>query len=1046
MACEIIMNSSENSTVIEAKIRLALADHGQVLTVNDGIEPLLGFKPEDFLSTRVSLHERIHPDDHDIADALFSPEATPDTGSFNIRLRQANGRIRCVKGYFKKETHADGLILDLRLQDAKSLMQSQDGLPMMANFKAMMENTDDYIYFKDRNHVLTGASQTLVSVCDPAEHWTDLIGQTDYDVFPEAYADIYYGLEKQVFAGKPVAHEVQETLTKDGKKGWVDNRKYPIRNDSGEIIGLFGIARDITELKQVETALQKNEQLLNQVGRIAKIGGWEMDLLTRKARWTQGTYDIVEIERGNPIPGPDEHVSFYLPEFRSIVEADMRATIEDDVPLNYEAMLQTAKGHVIWVQARGISVRDNGICIGLQGTLQDITERKHLEAVGEEVSSRLRRIANRLPGVVYQFRLRPDGSSCLPYASEAIQAIYRVSPEEVREDASPIFAILHPDDLDGVVSSIQKSAQDLTPWVHEYRAKFNDGTVHWLLGNAQPDREVDGSTLWHGFITDITDRKQAEAELKQHRHHLEELVQLRTAELMQAEARASHIIQSSADGLYGTDFSGRITFINPAACELLGYTPEQALGHYSHHLFHHSKPDGSPYPIEECPSHRALPFGQNVRIDDEVFWHKEGHPVPVIYAMHPMRQDGKVIGAVTSFVDVSEQRAAAQAREEALIAAERLAHLRSEFLANMSHEIRTPLNGVLGFAEIGARNYQDNDKALNAFNQILGSGKRLLGVINDILDFSKIEAGKLNIEKIDANLVEIVRQAVELSQPRVEAKHLSLLIKLAPDIPRTFLGDPLRIGQVLLNLLTNAVKFTEAGHITLSAALEGSQLVFKVIDTGIGMDAEQLARLFTPFQQADGSTTRKFGGTGLGLAITKRILELMGGEIQVESQPGAGSTFEFRFPYVEATPRAVEPAPVTSTTTERPLAGIAILVAEDEPVNQIVLETNLVEDGARVVVVGNGREAVERVSQDGAKAYDIVLMDVQMPEMDGYEATRRILARVPGLPIIGQTAHAMAEEKAKCLDAGMVDHIAKPIDAKALVKMVLQHVAGGRGR
>jgi hypothetical protein len=549
---------------------------------------------------------------------------------------------------------------------------------------------------------------------------------------------------------------------------------------------------------------------------------------------------------------------------------------------------------------------------------------------------------------------------------------------------------------------------------------------------------------------DITDRKKAEVELEQHRHHLEELVEQRSAELALTEAKASHILNSSADGLYGIDAEGKITFINPAACALLGFTPEQVLGHYPHSLFHHSRPDGSPFPLEKCSIHNALLSGAEVRVDNEVFWHADGHPVQLMYAMHPMVQDGKVTGAVVSFVDISVQRAAAEARERALIAAENLIRLRSEFLANMSHEIRTPLNGVLGFAEIGARNPQNPEKALKAFNQIIASGKSLLGIINDILDFSKIEAGKLTIEQTPVALADVIRNVYVLISPRVQNKQLQLKVKLAPDMPKTFISDPLRLGQVLLNLMSNAVKFTEAGSITLSASKQGEQLEFKVADTGIGMDVAQLSLLFQPFQQADGSTTRKFGGTGLGLAISKRILELMHGDISVESQPGVGSTFTFRVPYVKDSDEIVAQDEVRTDFVETgsvriplatPLAGISILVAEDNPVNQQVLEELLTDAGARVMLVNNGREAVERIHQYGAKAYNVVLMDVEMPEMNGYEATRQILALAPNLPIIGQTAHVMPEEKALCHSAGMVDQIAKPIDPDALVAVVLRYVA-----
>ena len=235
----------------EVRISLSQANPMVALSVSEGIDALLGYRADDFLTGKVTLQSRIHAHDQDIAEMLFSKETNPASATFNIRLRHADGRIRCFKGQYTKKVDntGNGILLDLLLQDAKNLWQQQGDQTMMVNFKAMMENTNDYIYFKDRNHAFTGASQTLVAITDPSEHWTDLIGKTDYDVFPEEYADIYYSLEKQVFAGIHVAHEEQEYVGNDGNKGWVDNRKYPIGNDVGEIIGLFGIARDITEQK-----------------------------------------------------------------------------------------------------------------------------------------------------------------------------------------------------------------------------------------------------------------------------------------------------------------------------------------------------------------------------------------------------------------------------------------------------------------------------------------------------------------------------------------------------------------------------------------------------------------------------------------------------------------------------------------------------------------------------------------------------------------------------------------------------------------------------
>lgn len=440
--------------------------------------------------------------------------------------------------------------------------------------------------------------------------------------------------------------------------------------------------------------------------------------------------------------------------------------------------------------------------------------------------------------------------------------------------------------------------------VHDDLYWRKDGTsfpVEFTVSAIEQDGTISGAV---NVFRDISERKKIESELDQHRRHLEILVQQRTSELLQTEARASHILHSSADGLYGTDRNGMITFINAAGCSMLGYeTANQLIGHSPHTLFHHTKGDGNPYPAEECPSLNALTQGEKVRVADEVYWHANGQPIPVMYATHPMLQDGEIIGAVTSFVDVTEQRAAAGAREQALIAAENLARMRSEFLANVSHELRTPLNGILGFAEIGQRNYQNAEKARDAFAKIKSSGERLLGVVRDVLDFSHIDAGKMAIEQVEISPANVLEQAMEAIRDRALAKHLELHVNLASNLPATCIGDPLRIGQVLLNLLSNAIKFTEIGSVTVSAALQNQELVFRIADTGIGMSADQVSELFNPFQQIDGSATRKFGGTGLGLAISQRLAKLMRGDIHVESQLGVGSSVEFRLPYIES-PRA----------------------------------------------------------------------------------------------------------------------------------------------
>ena len=572
----------------------------------------------------------------------------------------------------------------------------------------------------------------------------------------------------------------------------------------------------------------------------------------------------------------------------------------------------------------------------------------------------------------------------------------------------------------------------------EFEITSLQGERRWLETHAAPMRL--GRELFHLSVTrDISARKQAENDLKNYRDHLEQLVEEKTSALLAKEAQARHILDSSADGIYGVDQMGRITFINRAACELLGVTAEEVIGQSAHQRFHHHHADGRPYPIEECPAHRSILEGHMIRVDDQVYWHSDGHMIPVMYAVHPVIEDDQIKGAVTSFIDVSELRAAGEARERALLAAENLARMRSEFIANVSHEIRTPLNGILGFAEIGLRVESVPDKARDAFNKIRTSGRRLLGVINDILDFSAIEAGKLGIEPETMSIPQLLAQAVEPFHERAQAKGLKLLSKLGPNLPDHCQGDATRLVQVLGQIIDNAIKFTTQGEISVAAEYRQNHLHLCVSDTGIGMTPSQLSGLYTPFQQGDGSDSRHYGGTGLGLAICKRILELMGGSIHVTSQPGVGSIVNIAIPCPELNDDEISPNAPIEVSDLRPLAGFNILIAEDEPINQAILPDLLEKLGARSVIAANGREAVECVALNGPHAFDFVLMDLMMPEMDGYEAASRIRTLAPDLPIIAQTVRTLAEVGERCRAVGMVERLSKPLAMEEIVDLVRRH-------
>jgi PAS domain S-box-containing protein len=538
-------------------------------------------------------------------------------------------------------------------------------------------------------------------------------------------------------------------------------------------------------------------------------------------------------------------------------------------------------------------------------------------------------------------------------------------------------------------------------------------------------------------------RRRAEVEIRKMNAELEGRVAERTKTIEQSERdlRESSemvrlLLDSTAEAIYGINTQGNCTLCNRACVKLLGYREAaDLLGKNMHELMHYMRADGTPYPVEECHIYQAFRQGKGSHVDDEVVWRSDGTNFPTEYWSYPMFRGEQVIGAVVTFIDITERRQAEVALMAAKAVAEQANRTKSEFLANMSHEIRTPMNGVMGMTDLLLETGLTPEQR-EYLETIKLSADSLLTVVNDILDFSKIEAGKMNLEIIDFNLRDRLKTALKILSVRADQKGLKLLCNIGPGVPEAMRGDSNRLRQVVANLVGNAIKFTDKGNVLLDVQVEAEDdalrmLHFVVADTGIGIAIEKQQIIFDSFSQADSSTTRKYGGTGLGLTISKHLVEKMGGKMWVESEVGRGTEFHFTA-WLGTSEKTIEAGTARYSLhgARDPKDFFRVLVAEDNHVNQLLTTRLLEKRGHRAVVVANGREALEALKKEN---YDLVLMDIHMPEMDGIEATAAIRQREKetGLhqPVIAVTASV---DRAPCLAAGMDGHLSKPIQPQEL--------------
>jgi PAS domain S-box-containing protein len=747
--------------------------------------------------------------------------------------------------------------------------------------------------------------------------------------------------------------------------------------------------------------------LLSMASAMAGVGYWLYSPLDGRISWSEQVYAIHGVSPDSFDPNLGQAVGFYHPDDRPVLETFLQRAVEEGVGFNFRLRLIRADGVLRHVTSKGECERDAaGMVTSIFGVFQDVTD--HVNALEQAENAAWRAgLAEQIAGLGHW---RVEYPSQTLTWSEQMYAIYGLengSPVEVER----IMEMVHPEDRELTRNRLEGDIRGETvakrPLIRIVRP---DGAIRWVQGDTRLERGPDGQPLaLFGTLRDVTRETEAEQRLEE------------------SEARYRRLADHATDVIVLIGQDAVIEYVSPS-CSTFGYAPEDLIGRRTIDLVHPADLTFATQTVTSLlngePIDRSLRREYRLRCKDGGYRWIEGRP-----SLIPGGEDG-LPRILTVYRDVTLRR---ELEDELMVAraeAEQAAAVKSEFLANMSHELRTPLTSILGFSDLLDTSLTDNPQSSLYASRIRQAADALLTAVNDILDFSKLEAGQVEIEARRVELAAFVEETTGLLEPQAARKGIALICDTSAAPGAAVMLDNTRLRQILLNLISNAVKFTGAGSVTIAVTEASQRLLFEVRDTGSGIPAERLDRLFKRFSQVDASTTRVHGGTGLGLAICKGLVEAMGGSIGVRSVLGEGSVFHFDLPLVEAP--AVEGGADDLTDADNALDGLRLLVVDDNPANRELVRLIGNAVGLEVTEADCGETAIGLAR---SQPVDFILMDMRMPGMDGETAARTIAsgggpnARTP---ILMFSADAITTTgRADSPFAGM---IAKPLSPAALLQ------------
>ncbi|NQT70906.1 MAG: PAS domain S-box protein [Desulfobacteraceae bacterium] len=855
----------------------------------------------------------------------------------------------------------------------------------------------------------------------------ELLGLNNRDyATPETAERMYQNFSEIYRTGNPSSAVEYEIIRKDGTIRILEISATLIKDSSGEPIGFRGVARDISERKQAEEALRESEAKYRTILQSIQEGYFENDLAGNLTFFNDQFYEIFGYSR-DELLGLNNR-DYTTPETAKRMYQNFNEIYRTGKPssiIEYEIIRKDGTINIVEISASLIK-DSSGEPIGFRGVVRDISERKRVEEAMRESEERYLSVMEAAPDPIIVY----DIDGMVTYLNPAFTGTFGWTMEESLGHRT---YFVPEENVSETKDAIERVFRGETIRSLATRRLTKDGGILDVQLSASMFMGRDGKPAGRIMILrDVTEREKMAAAMRE------------------SEERYRSLFEESIDAICVAGADGKILDFNRAALDMWGYTREEMMRLGAPGLYFD--------PGNRSSFKQDIEKKGSVR-DYEVRYRKkdgtlmECRESTILYRA----DDGSIIGYQGIIRDVTERNRMVVELRQAKEDAETANRSKTEFLASMSHEIRTPMNAIIGMADL-LKETPLMPEQLQYVRVFSSAGENLLKIINDILDISKVEAGQLDLEQIDFDLVEIVEKTCEVVAMRAHEKGLDLAFHVMPDVPNYLVGDPVRLRQILINLIGNAIKFTAKGEVFLEVKKQSSELtgkgakdvelLFSVTDTGIGIPPEKRDLIFDSFTQADSSTTREYGGTGLGLTISKRLVKLMGGVIRVESEVDQGSTFAFTARFqVQAEPKkfvqpplvaAKEPAMGMPAAPED-LQPLNILLVEDVEDNRLLIQSYLKKTPYQIEIAENGVIAVEKFTSG---KYDIVLMDIQMPVMDGYTATREIRAweRKQGVkkvtPIVALTAYATKEEEQKSVDAGCTAHLTKPIKKARLMEAI----------